>query len=1079
MATDPLAELDAILANLGEPPQPKKRRQRQPSLLPDLSEAEVPGMLGNLANSVLSGVAAVGNVLDTPGSLVRGLLAGEPGRAFGGIFDPDQRVSGRELLQDYGLVGPNKPGLDSADVAGFAAEVIADPLVLVSGPGKALTKAGQAVAKTGVRDAAGKLLSLPGVTPLRRIDEIARGERGLIGFKSPFHPLSDPAVVLGTGPTAAKAAKWWYYNPVTRGFRKLFSSNQLLKGFDQQMQMAADDEWGNLIDSVAAIEETGVALRQKIPQLGEIFDSQIKDYLDANPQIKEALGGETFDPANVDEMLRMLGEYKAFNPGATEDVLERLGEMSKSSRTLQQILSAQPHTPQNIMEAAAHFDGVTNELLKLQDGLAGDLKRMGGHIGLLDDSYIGHMARRLNPAIIEDARKQFILQGGQGNRFSFWGGNKRREILKDIPGGTATLQRISRDPRLTASPLPSFATGKGVDPQALYERARILWDEYGIPRINRDAKFVDEQTDGLVKFFAELPPVALQTGLFGPDIATNALDYAIHAARVKGALSATHRLVQDTVTTDPVGPSIQEAFRALFPKGDSSEWATSHFINEYAKKNGLPDLNSVFPDKLYVPEPFIQTARKYLEFSRPDKVEGFLKFWDQANSLYKGSLYSPFPASHARNLVSGLWQNMVTAFTNPKVAGAAFKETFNILKGKPSKYTEEIKALGIGIDGILQEVTGTKAAGGIPSLPTMAGVAESFKGAKAPFQKGFMSIGNPLNPLNVRGVREGLEQGSQFPLFRAGEKAAEIVEFINRVSHYIARRETGYEPALAKLQTKAAHIDYASFSDFEKKVLGRVVPFYRFSRGNIALQLRHLMEAPGGRTAQTIRGINAVRDESDKNYVPRYLAEGLAIPMGAGSTPNTQRFFSSTGLLPVEEAFNRFAFDGGSPNVTRTLEKTGAQLHPILQTVLESMTGKELWSGRPLDSLYPFPTENDDVNYVSHKLPTARVQTLARTWLDERKGLAEKIVNTLVGGARVTDVDTEKMLAIEAKEVMEKILRGQKGVRSFERFYARPADQVEMSSEQLEQLALYQAILDELKRISEERATAKQMSQAQ
>ena len=41
----------------------------------------------------------IGYVLDTPGALTRGLLAGRPG----------ERVGGREMLTEWGLTDPNDP----------------------------------------------------------------------------------------------------------------------------------------------------------------------------------------------------------------------------------------------------------------------------------------------------------------------------------------------------------------------------------------------------------------------------------------------------------------------------------------------------------------------------------------------------------------------------------------------------------------------------------------------------------------------------------------------------------------------------------------------------------------------------------------------------------------------------------------------------------------------------------------------------------------------------------------------------------------------------------------------------------
>lgn len=74
-------------------------------------------------NPLLDLLSAAGYVLDTPGALLRGVLAGRPG----------ERVGGRELLEGYGLVNPNQEGLDLGDVGGFAADMVLDPLNLVGG----------------------------------------------------------------------------------------------------------------------------------------------------------------------------------------------------------------------------------------------------------------------------------------------------------------------------------------------------------------------------------------------------------------------------------------------------------------------------------------------------------------------------------------------------------------------------------------------------------------------------------------------------------------------------------------------------------------------------------------------------------------------------------------------------------------------------------------------------------------------------------------------------------------------------------------------------------------------------------
>lgn len=98
--------------------------------------------MGALTDALLNALGFAGNVVDTPGSVARGLLAGEPGRAFGGILDPSQRVSGREMLEGYGALGPNQEGLDLGDILGFGAEMVTDPTnLLIPGAARATSAA--------------------------------------------------------------------------------------------------------------------------------------------------------------------------------------------------------------------------------------------------------------------------------------------------------------------------------------------------------------------------------------------------------------------------------------------------------------------------------------------------------------------------------------------------------------------------------------------------------------------------------------------------------------------------------------------------------------------------------------------------------------------------------------------------------------------------------------------------------------------------------------------------------------------------------------------------------------------------
>ena len=129
---------------------------------------------------ILSGV---GNVLDMPGSYTRGFLAGRPG----------DRVGGRELLEQLGVLGENREGLDAGDAVGLGADMLLDPLNLISGAGmwKLASRANKAVRSVEKANEASMALRKAGAMP----EEIAnltkiRGDAGPLRL---YHETGSPA----------------------------------------------------------------------------------------------------------------------------------------------------------------------------------------------------------------------------------------------------------------------------------------------------------------------------------------------------------------------------------------------------------------------------------------------------------------------------------------------------------------------------------------------------------------------------------------------------------------------------------------------------------------------------------------------------------------------------------------------------------------------------------------------------------------------------------------------------------------------------------------------------------------------
>lgn len=130
-----------------KPVQPEEEEQQQAPPMPRPMPQMNKGILAKTGDAALSGLAAVGNVLDLPGSSVRDVLTGN--NPFDQWLSPTSdrnRVTGRDMLRQYGLVGKENDWSNFG--TGLAAEMLTDPLtytgigVVTRGAGLASRKAG-------------------------------------------------------------------------------------------------------------------------------------------------------------------------------------------------------------------------------------------------------------------------------------------------------------------------------------------------------------------------------------------------------------------------------------------------------------------------------------------------------------------------------------------------------------------------------------------------------------------------------------------------------------------------------------------------------------------------------------------------------------------------------------------------------------------------------------------------------------------------------------------------------------------------------------------------------------------------
>lgn len=143
-------------------------KNRRPQLTDLMPEEDQQGLLSRLAQTGASGLSALGWILDTPGSVVRGTISGlaegdplKGLRAFGQTSD--ERVDGRELARQFGLADKKDGWLNF--FGGLGAETLLDPLTYLGGLGligKGLGTGGRLAKRASLLDDAALLAKRAG-----------------------------------------------------------------------------------------------------------------------------------------------------------------------------------------------------------------------------------------------------------------------------------------------------------------------------------------------------------------------------------------------------------------------------------------------------------------------------------------------------------------------------------------------------------------------------------------------------------------------------------------------------------------------------------------------------------------------------------------------------------------------------------------------------------------------------------------------------------------------------------------------------------------------------------------------------
>jgi hypothetical protein len=1101
---------------------------RKPTLSDLMPEEEKRGMLRSLAEMGSSGLSGLGWLLDTPGAVVRGGLSGGLGKAASALWETsDDRVTGRELLRQYGLVGQQDTWGNFA--SSLVAEAALDPLTYMSfglnqvlgAPaktflGRAAEKAGllqdfdvyaRNVAKTGPREAmreatARKMLSQIDDDALRmekqqaflnaakggNVDELldaplARMNRLTIPF------VSDGAADLfgkRFGDWSARAADAMGERLVTNPYTGP-ALNRLTAAFDPNVLGLTDyqQQW-DARTIRAAERKRAVADRTTLAQL----------QYNAENALKQA--GTSLNNQDVSDALRTAMEvgYDRLTPEMR--AIFDIPEMAELTNFFERYREDAVRSAQQLGIPLEEFKSRAGVNFFPRQQLAFDVtERAQWPAGVTPPDRI---------------KKQYSRGNKPVNVSDNYG--RSRQPYVDVMGGAGTINRMSLDGDLQAAL-------RGAD----VPQARTILQEWGARNGIEDLyAWADDDSKGelytqLADFVSTLDPqhARKQLPIFGQNAFNELSRYVIGRGRTEsnasGLLDMLARNGEAQRAADVAGRvnyTPEEALAKLGLTGDEASMAL-------LSRTGGDSLENLSFNKKLIDD----WSRSVERAKSPPELSALGQMYDDFTGTFK-TLALLWPARYSRDAYSGAFAaamknsfNPIDWYVGTQLRKGNYAALPSRLRGTPG-YSDVV------VDGVSRPMTDEEIiqkflvqAGG-QGLGTSTASDEMLSGAAGAQLKGmypgaapptWSSLGrrvyNPdrtwrdafrdFNPFATRSA-----SGNRNPLLELGDRAAETTDAGNRFGVYLNQIRQGAAPEEAMRIANLTQVNYGAdaFTNLERDVFKRIAPFYSYTRGITPLIADQLINNPAGKMGQSIRAITRAGQPTEDTFVPEYLRQSAAIPLlpglpliGLDEGSNLRRFLTNIDL-PYESAINLITPGSGNTLLEKagnTLQKTAlnilGQTNPLIKGPLEMATNRQFFSGRQLSDLYSVFEQTlggpgRTLEQIAVNAPGgSRLVGTYRQLRDDRLSPSEKwskfAVNALTG-LKFQDVDQERTRQLAARDMLNQLLQTTPGVRTYENVTVPEEVLRSMPREQQQMYLLYKIIQSE----TAKRAREKKKQQA-
>lgn len=1028
------------------------------------------GFLNSLGRSVMSGLAVAGNLLDLPGSMVRDALTGNnPFDQWADPFGGSDRVSGRDMLEQWGVLDENEEGFDAGDVGGFAAEVLTDPLTFLTG---GLTRAGKVAEAGGLLGKASKPSSLG-----RRTAQVDS-------------TLGD-VIQQGTSQQIQSAARY----AAKKGFTdpSKYGGNSVLA-----LKDIADDTLS-----------TGLGFRAGIPftDIGGGFNiggpigrgaAKLKDAagraVTAVPGVKslKALFSAPLRSATTrtgQGFMRAASDLVDSGRGATK----LMGAEARHALKQAQAASGGTFSPEDLMAWAEGIKAAPPEVDSVLAPFRDEFKRLfdeandiGMDIPPIKDSFID--VDNYWPRRAQDEIKAARRTGGSAWFTDDPAQRRRRDIYRNLPGGAAQVNEGAKAAKA------AFDAGASTDDvAAILERMHIDDADYMVFR-NGAWEHGTGRAKAMAKRFEDLykeDPEVLGKGIFRGSIVEDATDAAAH---LREKVDFRRAILDDFAKDEGWLKQATKDFSGG-PTMDLDELLRQGRFNvEQAKDYILRQNPGLDLDNLAIPQKYAEDMLRGIQrFESPAAVGEFVRTFDKFTKMFKFGVLT-WPARYVRDKIGGEFRNFqagIFSFNPRTIADAHYMARGQLPKGLTKRYgdlpfvRQALRRKGIQnpTDIDIRDILEERAfADGVVNQNVYAAEIAPPDHAMFPSEDpgGYFKAAKETVGMGPNATLSPKEAGRTFwsraddPTFQSkfgpvvgGGRMSEVSEAGTRMHGWLTQIRKGIDPEEAARKVTAAQIDYTNraLTQFQRRVMLRIFPFGRFMMGNIPWVARKLLSPDGARLRGTIRAANTARGDA---LAPEYVQDRLSIPFP--DAPGGEDQWLSAGGAMFEPAMDDLF---GQERLMNAI----SQMHPLIKGPLEWGFGESTFQrgprgGRELEDMDPSIGRTlanvfgDDEpwrwpgsklhEHIAANTPFSRAITTTRALTDTRKTGLAKALNALTG-ARVSTISPAAKDAI-IREALEQRMKDA-GAYGFEKVTFTKADLEKMDPET-------RAAAEELKRLS-------------